>query len=87
MSMNWSAETSDEELLANLLDDTKALEVFYRRYFDATTTHLARRCRDPQIIADVGIQNFLESNEQERHMEVRAEQRISRRLVTPNRIK
>ena len=51
---------TDIELLARLGTDAAALELFFRRHVDTVTRFVARRCREPEDVADAVAQTFLE---------------------------
>jgi RNA polymerase sigma factor (sigma-70 family) len=54
-----SAELPDGELLRRLRDDPAALEALYRRHVKRVVAYAARRCREPQDVADVVAATFV----------------------------
>ena len=52
-------EMSDAMLLRSIGDDPRSLEEFYRRHVGTVTRFLARRCSDPEDVADAVSVTFL----------------------------
>jgi RNA polymerase sigma-70 factor (ECF subfamily) len=57
--MGVGVEPSNEDLLAAVPGDLAAFEVFYRRYVDRVIRFLARRCQNPEDVADATAATFL----------------------------
>jgi RNA polymerase sigma-70 factor (ECF subfamily) len=51
----------DSELVPRLRSDPKALDAFYRRHVDRVTRFAARRCQNPEDLADVVADTFVEA--------------------------
>jgi RNA polymerase sigma factor (sigma-70 family) len=49
----------DRELLAALAEDAGAFEVFYRRHVDRIIRFAARRCTNPEEVADIVASTFV----------------------------
>jgi RNA polymerase sigma factor (sigma-70 family) len=58
MSMGFSADRSDGELLAGCAGDREAFTAFYRRYERVVLAFLNGRVRDPQLAADLCAETF-----------------------------
>lgn len=52
---------ADSELVTRLRTDPAALDAFYRRHVDRVTRFAARRCRNPEDLADVVADTFVEA--------------------------
>jgi RNA polymerase sigma factor (sigma-70 family) len=58
MNPRW-ADSSDEALLSELVENPDALEAFYRRHVNGVTRFLARRSKSPEDVADAVSTTFL----------------------------
>jgi RNA polymerase sigma-70 factor (ECF subfamily) len=54
-----SLEPSDPELLARVRTDAAALDLLYRRHVKRVGSYAARRCREPQDVADLVAATFV----------------------------
>jgi RNA polymerase sigma-70 factor (ECF subfamily) len=54
-----SAERTDSELMRRLQADPLALELLYRRHVGRVIAYAARRCREPQDVADLVAATFV----------------------------
>ena len=54
-----SAESTDAELMRRAQTDPLALELLYRRHVGRVVAFAARRCREPQDVADLVAATFV----------------------------